>query len=444
MMKRLQPLLRSVKSTGTEKAEADTDSPALYARISALGFGFTALATSFTAVVLPARILEIAPPGSKNSYLGVLTFVGLMIAMAVQPMAGAFSDHVRTRWGRRRPLIIVGAIATVPFLIMAGVASSYALLFVSVCLLQAASNIALGPYGALIRDLVPRARRGTASGIKVFVEMTGAVILTAAVGLLIGQEAAGGGSGWLWASLAILSCSLGIGAIITVASIREPASQVVAAEGRAEKPQRHARADYWWFLLSRLFTALALGSLQSYAFFFLKDVIGVNNPARVTGMLILVVGAAVLLVTYPAGMLADRVGRKPLMVAAVALGAVCSVALLGASSVATLLGIGAMIGGAMGMFLGSSWAMATDLVSRERAAQQLGFLNLATAGGAGMARLNGLWVDRLNSHGGTLGYSTLISLCAILFIMAMVLILRIRSRERIEESDRPIAQNGVV
>ena len=80
----------------------------------------------------------------------------------------------------------------------------------------------------------------------------------------------------------------------------------------------------------------------------------------------------------------------------------------------------------LGAFLGAQWAMATDLVSVRRAAQQLGLLNLATAGGAGVAKLNGIWVDWLNTDEGTLGYSVLLIACGILFVVATLLVLKVR------------------
>ncbi|MCH8195525.1 MAG: hypothetical protein IIB12_05570, partial [Chloroflexi bacterium] len=92
--------------------------------------------------------------------------------------------------------------------------------------------------------------------------------------------------------------------------------------------------------------------------------------------------------------------------------------------------VAGVAGVAVGMFLGANWAMATDLVSTRRTAQQLGYLNLATAGGAGVARLNGIWVDALNGPGGNTGYSVLIILCGILFLVGTVLILNVQLDHR--------------
>ena len=58
-------------------------------------------------IILPAVLLNFVPDARKNTYLGLLTFVGLLLAMVIQPIAGAISDGWVSRWGRRRPLIVL-------------------------------------------------------------------------------------------------------------------------------------------------------------------------------------------------------------------------------------------------------------------------------------------------------------------------------------------------
>jgi len=44
-------------------------------------------------IVLPALLVDLVPAHSKNTYLGLLTFSGLLIAMVLQPVSGALSDR---------------------------------------------------------------------------------------------------------------------------------------------------------------------------------------------------------------------------------------------------------------------------------------------------------------------------------------------------------------
>ena len=68
----------------------------------------SAMWNSLHVIILPAVLLNFVPDSQKNSYLGVLTFFGLIMALVIQPISGALSDRWASRWGRRRPLIVIG------------------------------------------------------------------------------------------------------------------------------------------------------------------------------------------------------------------------------------------------------------------------------------------------------------------------------------------------
>ena len=71
-------------------------------------FGLAFLWNALHPIILPALLLSMVPGPLKNTYLGALTFVGLVVAMFVQPFAGALSDRTRSLLGRRRPWIVGG------------------------------------------------------------------------------------------------------------------------------------------------------------------------------------------------------------------------------------------------------------------------------------------------------------------------------------------------
>lgn len=104
-----------------------------YLKITVLGFALTALWSSLHGIILPLRLLEYVPESQKNTYLGLLTFTGLLLAMITQPIAGAISDRSSFSWGRRRPYILLGAMLALMFLPGIGLASSYAAIFIIYC-----------------------------------------------------------------------------------------------------------------------------------------------------------------------------------------------------------------------------------------------------------------------------------------------------------------------
>jgi MFS family permease len=174
---------------------------------------------------------------------------------------------------------------------------------------------------------------------------------------------------------------------------------------------------------------MSLTTLQTFALYYFQDVVGISNPAEVTAELITVVGIAMLIVVYPAGRLSDRFGRRSILV---------SCGLLGASGIALIyffhsyhmiMFAGGLLGISAGAFLSTNWALATDLIPENEAGRYMGLTNLASAGGAALARLIGPVIDFSNSQGVGLGYTVMLGGCFIYFILSSILILGIKLKK---------------
>jgi MFS family permease len=89
---------------------------------------------------------------------------------------------------------------------------------------------------------------------------------------------------------------------------------------------------------------------------------------------------------------------------------------------------GGILGLAVGIYLSTNWALATDIVPRFKAARYLGVANIATAGGSFAARLaGGALIDPINRMTGSdsAGYLTLYSLTLVAFVIAALAVLRL-------------------
>src|SRR4030042_458896 len=166
-----------------------------YLKITVLGLAITALRQVLHSIILPLRLLDFVPETQKNTYLGILTLSGLLLAMFIQPVAGAASDRSWFRNGRRLPYIFIGIIIAVMLLPGIGLAGSFAAIFVVYCLLQVAANMAQGPYQAFIPEMVPTDKHGTASGVKGLLEIIGGGALIYIAGRFYST---GNGAGGLW------------------------------------------------------------------------------------------------------------------------------------------------------------------------------------------------------------------------------------------------------
>lgn len=403
-----------------------------YIKITIFGFALAALWNSLHGIVLPLRLLDFVPEAEKNTYLGMLTFTGLILAMLVQPVAGALSDRAGFRWGRRRPYLLLGTLAVVLFLPGIGLFESYLAIFLVYCLLQASSNTAQGPYQAFIPDLVPKGKRGLASGVKGLLEITGGIALVRLIGYLMSQYITEKSSFWLWLVLAVLAIVL-LGAMLaTIFTVKElPQSNrtrlsLLPVLSHTFRIDLKANSDFILFLISRLLIFMALATVQTFALYFLRDVVGVTDPAKATADLLIAAGVGMLMAVYPAGRLSDRIGRQPVVIFSGLLGAVGILVLFFSPSYGYIILGGAILGIATGIFMSSNWALATDLVAKGEEARYLGLTNLATAGGAALARLIGPAIDFFNRYTPGLGYQVMLGACFVYFVAGAMLLLKIK------------------
>ena len=405
-----------------------------YLKITIFGFALAALWSSLHTIILPLRLLDFVAEAQKNTYLGLLTFAGLILAMLVQPIAGALSDRSGFGWGRRRPYILLGVVLALFLLPGIGLYNSFIVIFLVYCLLQITCNTAQGPYQAFIPDLVPEGKRGLASGVKGLLEIVGGLALVRLIAYFMTRYFAGEGSPWLWLALAVLGIALLGTMLATVLTVKErpraggPQLPLLPTLYKSFKIDVKANRDFVWFLVSRLLILMAMATLQTFALYFLMDVIGVANPAEVAGDLLIVVGICLLAVVYPAGRLSDRIGRRPVVVSSGFLGALGILLLFFAHDYGYIMFCGGLLGISTGAFMSSNWALATDLVPRGEEARYLGLTNLATAGGAALARLIGLAMDPLNAYSPGLGYKVMLLACFIYFVVGSVLLLKIKGR----------------
>jgi Na+/melibiose symporter-like transporter len=402
-----------------------------YLKITIFGFALTALWSSLGSILLPIRILAYVPEAQKNTYLGLLTFAGLIVAIIVQPVAGTFSDFTRSRWGRRRPYIVLGMLFSLIMLPGVGLATTYIALFIPFCLLSIFTNTAQASYQAFIPELVPPDKRGLASGIKSTLEVLGGVALVRVTAYFMGHYFGGGGEYWMWIALGTLMAVLFIATIVTVLTVKEPPAPGTAGLSKAVFRQRlkidlKVSPDFRWFLLSRGLLGVPGVALQIYTLYYLMDVVKIPNPASVAGDLIVVVGVCLLLTAFPAGRLSDRIGRKPIVIASGILGAIGVLVLLFSRNYLQLMFAGALIGMANGALLSGSWALATDLAVGGEEAKYLGLTNLAVAGGSALARLFGPVIDVFNSMRQGLGYQVMLLLCLTSLIAGTLILLKVK------------------
>ncbi|MBC8506128.1 MAG: MFS transporter [Anaerolineales bacterium] len=396
--------------------------------INTYWFGLSTMWNSLHVIILPAILLNFVPETRKNTYLGLLTFVGLIIAMIVQPISGSISDRWRSRWGRRRPLIALGTILDFIFLAVLGWAGGLIWIAIGYIGLQFTSNIAHGPAQGLLPDQIPSEKHGAASGIKNLFDMSGLVAASLIMGNLLDPEAIRA-----LVPIIVIAGVLLISAAVTIFGTREHSNLEASPNEKTETEQislTRILADnpqYAKLIVSRYAFLIGIYAVQSFAQYFIRDVIITPNPIKLTGDLMAAIALPLIAFAIGGGWIGDRVGHRRLLYIASGIGILGSLLLMTARTPIQVLIYGAILGLGIGLFLTSNWAMLSRMAPIAQAGAYLGLTNLATAGSAASGRLIGPAIDWLNNinPGDYNGYTAMFAFGAASILLSVILLTRV-------------------
>ena len=90
--------------------------------------------------------------GAEESLLPLLWLAGPMTGLIVQPIIGAMSDRTVTRWGRRTPYFLIGAILCSLALLAMPFSPTLWMAASILWILDAANNVTMEPYRAFVAD----------------------------------------------------------------------------------------------------------------------------------------------------------------------------------------------------------------------------------------------------------------------------------------------------
>ena len=364
--------------------------------LNAYWLGLSFMWNALHPIILPAVLLNYVPDEKKNTYLGLLTFLGLIIAMVVQPLSGAISDGWKSRFGRRRPLIVVGTLFDFLFLSILAWMGGLAWLFIGYIGLQLSSNIAHGPLQGLLPDSVPKTQLGVASSLKTFMDMFALVIASLLAGRMINPQTRDPTT--IMLTVMVL---LAVSASITIFGVKEkPTGEGQRTGWKELSSQLHIdfreNTSYWWLILERALFLLGIFGVQAFAQYYLQDVLRVPDPPKQTGDLLAVLTLSLVALVLTGGWLTDRYGAKRILYIATLIAATGILLMVFATDMRGLFLFGGLLGAGLGLFLTSNWALANTLVPEAEAGKYLGLTNLATAGAGALARLEGPLLDWLN------------------------------------------------
>jgi MFS family permease len=279
----------------------------------------------------------------------------------------------------------------------------------------------------LLPDRVPPTQLGVASSLKTFMDMLSLVLASLLAGRLLDPVTRDPAP-----VMIVVMSLLAVSASITFFGVREEPSQSdertdwTSLLGQFQINLRENSA-YWWLIAERMLFLLGIYGMQVFAQYYLQDVLRVPDPPKQTGDLLAALTLTMVILVLLSGWLTDQYGAKRIL----SIGTFVSVGgmllMLLAADMRGLLVFGSLLGAGIGLFLTSNWALANTLAPQQEAGKYLGLTNLATAGSAAIARLEGPALDWLNAAwpGAWLGYKGLFIFGAVCMLLSVFFLRKI-------------------
>lgn len=126
------------------------------------------------ALSLAIRVQSLAP--GREEFLGYIIGAGSVVAVVSGPIVGTLSDRLRTRWGSRRPVMVVGGLVGIVALFIMAVAPDLLVLTLGWMLAQLGWNNVIAMLLATQADKLPESQRGKVAGLTGFATMVGPVV----------------------------------------------------------------------------------------------------------------------------------------------------------------------------------------------------------------------------------------------------------------------------
>lgn len=343
--------------------------PAIPTGVWALGFVslFMDMSSELTHAVLP--LFLVGGLGASMLMLGIIEGVAEAATLVIKVFSGAISDAL----GRRKLLVVAGYGMSALVKPLFPLATTVGLVFGARLVDRVGKGIRGAPRDALIADLSPPEVRGAAFGLRQSLDTVGAFLGPLAAVALLAYFATDLRFA-LWVAVVPAAASV----LVLVFAVREPPP---AADRKSKPPFRVSEVAG---LPSAFWSVVAIGGVLtlarfSEAFLLLR--------AQDAGMalplvpLVLVVMSAVYSVSaYPAGVLSDRIGRRGLLVAGLAVLIAADLVLATATSISLVFLGTALWGLHMGLTQGILSAMVADTAPARFRGTAFGMFSLVSGG----------------------------------------------------------------
>lgn len=334
-----------------------------------------------SAVLLPMhyKTIEGVNPDALIGIVNAFTAVASLIANL---MFGNFSDRSRSRFGRRTPWILFGAVLGGVTLFLTGTTHNAVLLTIFYCACMFGLNCMIAPMVAILSDRVPSGIRGTMSAFYGAGATIGSPIGTMLGALFIKNLIPG---------FAVAGVLMFLGGVVSMLIMpkEESADFLPKDEGSLKDvlvsfrpPAFQGAHDFYKAFVGRFCMLVSYQMIAVYQLYIIQNYIGqsVDESAVTVSVVSMIMMVMSLVGSFISGPVSDIIGRRkvPVVVASVLFAIGIAMPWVFPSSMGMYLFAG-IAGLGYAVYSAVDQALLVDVLpNKEEAGKDLGILNMAT------------------------------------------------------------------
>lgn len=340
----------------------------LLGSLTAVFFVLLALYCGVLSVLLPNQIAAL-DHANKARDLAIVFAVTSVFSTLATPIAGALSDRTHTRWGRRTPWIVIGALVGAGCLFAVSQVRDLWLITTLWVGAAVALNAMQAAITTVVADRFRVEERGTASGF-VGAGMT--------AGGTVGIILAGSIAAHITLAYALFAGGIALVCVLfVILNLEPPVAASAATKPRAPLSLRAFLASFWisprehpdfaWAFLGRFTIYMGYQGIVTYLLYILQDHIhlSVADSNAMIATLSSVTFVALVISAFGSGLISDKIGRrKPLVFVSSLTMAVALVVPLVMPTIAGMYGYAVLIGLGYGAFMSVDMALMTQVLPK--------------------------------------------------------------------------------